>query len=501
VYAQQTVLTDDAQINSAATTTNYGASTTLQIGGTYSTLLKFDIANLLPPGTTASQVLIARLVIFPDKITTGGTYSLYPITSSWSEGSVTYATKPSISSTAAVTTSATLNTYKELLITSLVQGWVTTPSSNYGVELRGVGSTNISIDSKENAATSHQAALLITLSGPVGPAGPKGATGATGPQGPAGPKGATGATGPRGPAGGLTFPYSATADGGGYSLFSVANSSASGGGGIEAYGAVTPNSQYSRGGTGVYASGGSSDTGTTYGGYGVIGEGGTAYGGSSLAGTGGYFLGGYAYSGSVGGDGVDAYAGGSADAGVGGTGVYGDANGTGFHAADFNGAVYINGNLSKAGGSFKIDHPLDPENKYLSHSFVESPDMMNIYNGNVTTDGSGLAVVTMPDWFESLNRDFRYQLTVMGQFAQVIVASEISNRSFTIRTDKPNVKVSWMVTGIRQDPWANAHRIPVEEEKPARERGHYAHPELYGHAGEPGTMEIQHPRPKSLPNP
>ncbi len=97
-------------------------------------------------------------------------------------------------------------------------------------------------------------------------------------------------------------------------------------------------------------------------------------------------------------------------------------------AAWFNGNVDVDGNLSKAGGSFKIDHPLDPSNKYLYHSFVESPDMKNIYDGNVTTNGNGDAVVTLPKWFETLNRDFRYQLTVIGQFAQAIVGSEISHR-------------------------------------------------------------------------
>ena len=146
---------------------------------------------------------------------------------------------------------------------------------------------------------------------------------------------------------------------------------------------------------------------------------------------------------------------------------------------DVEGNVYVK-NLTKGGGSFKIDHPLDPANKYLYHSFVESPDMMNIYNGNVVTDDTGVAAVSLPDWFEALNRDFRYQLTVIGQFAQAIVASEISNNQFTIRTDKPNVKVSWQVTGIRQDAYANAYRIPVEEEKKPKERGHYLHPELFG---------------------
>jgi hypothetical protein len=141
--------------------------------------------------------------------------------------------------------------------------------------------------------------------------------------------------------------------------------------------------------------------------------------------------------------------------------------------------LQVDGTVSKGGGSFRIDHPLDAANKYLSHSFVESPDMMNIYNGNVVTNKQGLAVVVLPDYFEALNRDFRYQLTPIGQFAQAIVAREINHGRFTIKTSRPGVKVSWQVTGIRHDAYADAHRIQVEEEKPIQERGKYLHPELF----------------------
>jgi hypothetical protein len=182
--------------------------------------------------------------------------------------------------------------------------------------------------------------------------------------------------------------------------------------------------------------------------------------------------------------------GGSGPGGV-GIAVYASSDN---YAGYFAGDVVISGNLTKSSGAFRIDHPLDPENKYLIHSFVESPDMMDIYNGNVITDGSGTAGVTLPSWFESLNRDFRYQLTTIGQQAQAWVASEISGNRFVIRTDHGGVKVSWQVTGIRQDAWANSHRIPVEQDKSEKERGHYLHPELFGHAGEPGIAEIGHPR-------
>jgi hypothetical protein len=160
-------------------------------------------------------------------------------------------------------------------------------------------------------------------------------------------------------------------------------------------------------------------------------------------------------------------------------GVYGES--TNSQAGHFNGNVQVTGNLSKGGGSFKIDHPLDPANKYLYHSFVESPDMMNVYNGNVTTDDTGEAIVTLPAYFETLNRDFRYQLTIMGdQFAQARVSSKVKDNTFSIKTDKPNVEVSWQVTGIRQDPYANAHRIPVEEDKSSEEKGKYLHPTEWG---------------------
>ncbi|MFH1530576.1 MAG: hypothetical protein ABIK09_07565, partial [Pseudomonadota bacterium] len=162
-------------------------------------------------------------------------------------------------------------------------------------------------------------------------------------------------------------------------------------------------------------------------------------------------------------------------------GVYGTASsGATNYAGLFDGNVDVNGTLTKSAGSFKIDHPLDPANKYLSHSFVESPDMKNIYDGVVVLDASGEARVELPDWFGALNQDFRYQLTCVGAFAPVYVADEISGNQFRIAGGEPGMKVSWQVTGIRHDAYAQAHRIPVEEMKSPREQGRYRNPELYG---------------------
>lgn len=216
---------------------------------------------------------------------------------------------------------------------------------------------------------------------------------------------------------------------------------------------------------GVYGSGNTAGVeGTSTGGIGVVGYNKN----SSFAATtgGGNTYGVYGYANTIGG----------ATAPATRYGVYGYATGaTTNYAGYFSGNVQITGSISKGSGTFKIDHPQDPENKYLYHSFVESPDMMNVYNGNTTTDANGYATVSLPGYFESLNKDFRYQLTVIGKFAQAIVAEKVAGNKFKIQTNEPNVEVSWQVTGIRNDKYANAHRVIAEVEKEAELKGYYLH--------------------------
>jgi hypothetical protein len=161
-------------------------------------------------------------------------------------------------------------------------------------------------------------------------------------------------------------------------------------------------------------------------------------------------------------------------------GVVGRTDSPNGFAGYFIGRVHVAGFLSKAAGAFKIDHPLDPENKTLSHSFVESPEMMNIYNGIVTLGKDGAAEVTLPDWFQALNREFRYQLTCLGGFAPVYVAEKVSSNRFKIAGGQAGMEVSWQLTGVRKDAYAEKHRLQVEEMKPLAERGTYMHPEAFG---------------------
>ena len=180
--------------------------------------------------------------------------------------------------------------------------------------------------------------------------------------------------------------------------------------------------------------------------------------------------------------------GGQASYGIAGTGtgngdnygIYGSAaGGTTNWAGWFQGNTHVNGTLSKSAGSFRIDHPLDPQNRYLQHSFVESPDMMNVYNGNIVLDERGEAVVQLPAYFEALNRDFRYQLTCVGGYAPIYLADKMAHNQFRIAGGTAGLEVSWQVTGVRKDAYAQAHRLEVEVEKRPEERGRYLHPELF----------------------
>jgi hypothetical protein len=143
--------------------------------------------------------------------------------------------------------------------------------------------------------------------------------------------------------------------------------------------------------------------------------------------------------------------------------------------------------------NFRIDHPLDPANKYLYHASIESSEVKNLYDGTVVLDQNGEAVVQLPPWFEALNRDFRYQLTCIGGYAPVYIAAEIANHRFKIAGGQPRMKVSWQVTGKRQDVYVKAHPLRVEEEKSEAERGYYQHPALYGQPEEKGLEWARNP--------
>jgi hypothetical protein len=351
----------------------------------------------------------------------------------------------------------------------------------YGKSTNGVGVTGESTNNTGVIARGRVVGVFSVATGPFG----------TGVQGTGGPSGVgvkgIGGSGTDGAAGVEAFGGSGTNMGGagvkatgafggstaagvGVIASGGGNISASGGTGVKAKGG---NSASGFGGFGIDALGGDSDTNVA--GDGVSAIGGSANvsgsGGAGLAGEGGTGRG----AGKFGGIGIFS---------IGGLGLNGALDGP---AALFegdvivdNGSLEVDGNFKATGTKmFKIDHPLDPENRYLYHAAIESSEVLNIYSGNVITDESGDAVVHLPEWFEALNKDFRYQLTVVGTFAQAIVADEIRSNRFSIKTSAAGVKVSWQVTGVRNDRGMRKHPFKAEEEKTEQERGHYLQPEAF----------------------
>jgi hypothetical protein len=159
-----------------------------------------------------------------------------------------------------------------------------------------------------------------------------------------------------------------------------------------------------------------------------------------------------------------------------GIGVSGQAAPNSGKAGFFDGGITVFDGPKK----FQIDHPLDPENKYLEHTCVESSEMKNVYDGVARLDEEGAAWVELPEWFEALNGDFRYQLTAVGGSAPGLhIAEEVSENRFKIASGEAGMKVCWQLTGTRKDPWAAANPFEVEQEKPQEERGRYLEPSLY----------------------
>lgn len=162
-----------------------------------------------------------------------------------------------------------------------------------------------------------------------------------------------------------------------------------------------------------------------------------------------------------------------------GAGIFGQ----GTLAGQFNGNVVINGDLTVTGvkSGFKIDDPRAPTARTLTHTPVETDELTVTYSGNVRTDGSGRATVKLPDYATTLAGDWRYQLTPVGQFGQVIVGKEVdADGRFVVRSERPRTKVSWSVTGVRHDPQAKRDAIVPVRTKDKQDQRRYLDPALYG---------------------
>jgi Collagen triple helix repeat (20 copies) len=224
-YATDVQLVADAHVVSLFPTVNFGSVSNLYVGNGSFALLQYDLSNL-PSGTIAAQVTRANLTLFVNRVNVAGAVDIAAVQSGWSELGVTFNTAPTIGATVMTVPVTTADTFIVIDVTQIVQGWMTTPSSNHGFAISAsttAPNTFVLFDSKENQETAHAASLDVSIAGPVGPdgpTGPQGLPGLTGPAGPqglqgvvgavgsTGPQGLTGATGPQGPIGpiGVTGP-------------------------------------------------------------------------------------------------------------------------------------------------------------------------------------------------------------------------------------------------------------------------------------------------------
>lgn len=179
--------------------------------------------------------------------------------------------------------------------------------------------------------------------------------------------------------------------------------------------------------------------------------------------------------------------------GVGYIGVIGQSsdplNGAGIASLD---NAIILGDLTVSGAkNFRIDHPLDPENKYLTHFSIESDEVLNIYRGTIAFDEAGNAVVQLPEWFDAVNMNPSYQLTPIGGYAPIYIAEKIQNGRFVISGGQAGMEVSWAVYAERNDAYFQQHpeARTVEEEKAEREKGNYLRPDLYGQPADKGILK------------
>lgn len=176
---------------------------------------------------------------------------------------------------------------------------------------------------------------------------------------------------------------------------------------------------------------------------------------------------------SAGAAGVFGYAAGTAGQSYGVLGICDSAEGYG--------VVCIGDSATTGNKQFRIDHPLDPANRYLNHYSSEGPEPLNVYRGNAVLDERGEAWVELPSYFSEINRDETYTLTAVGAPAPSLhVADPARVGRFRIAGGSAGLRVSWCVTGVRNDAWVRTHGAPVEVDKPASARGRYLNPELFG---------------------
>jgi hypothetical protein len=176
-------------------------------------------------------------------------------------------------------------------------------------------------------------------------------------------------------------------------------------------------------------------------------------------------------------------------AGVYGEGKYG-VIGTGDTASGGYG-IFSNDDIAAVGTKyFVIDHPKDPANKVLRHACIESPEILNVYRGNIILDEKGEGIVSLPDYFADININFSYHLTPIGEQSVPYIKEKIKGNKFTIAGGKAGQEISWAIYAERNDAYMKKYPNTkiMEYEKDEASKGKYFRPELYNQPKEKGIF-------------
>jgi hypothetical protein len=191
---------------------NFGSSVALVVASNANAYMKFSLGSI-PVGAHIGK---ATLRLYINTVNSAGSFDVYQLDRSWSENALTFNNQPlplGSSATGSLPTtisSASLNQFVLIDVTSLVQGWVDGAVPNNGIALASTSASgNFWFDSKESLATANapQLQIQVTVPGPqgvagaIGPQGPQGFRGQQGVQGDPGPTGLDGPKGDQGPAG------------------------------------------------------------------------------------------------------------------------------------------------------------------------------------------------------------------------------------------------------------------------------------------------------------
>ena len=160
-----------------------------------------------------------------------------------------------------------------------------------------------------------------------------------------------------------------------------------------------------------------------------------------------------------------------------GVGVWGKATNAAGYGGYFEGKTHVQGVFTATTKTFKIDHPLDPENKFLYHNSIESPEMRTVYYGRATTF-NGVVSIDLPEWWTALNgadkTEYNYLLTPIGKWAKLFISKEIENNQFEVSSLDGDCTFSWTISAIRHDDFAESNRVQIEEEKTQEEKDRYS---------------------------